>query len=112
MDLIQYIDNEEQRQYNLASSATAMLSYQIVSIASGMGGQKVPETVSTDTFLPFPRWKAKDDLFSEGLPSMDAPEGDPSPAPVGGRTKQTLLKLLKQQRIPPAVYLALNPLLS
>ena len=111
MDLIQYIDNEEQRQYNLASSATAMLSYQVVGIASGMGGEKVPEHISTDTFLPFPRWKAKENLFTEEQPAMQRPENDPTPS-NRSTTKQIMLSLLKQRRIPPDVFLALNPLLS
>lgn len=107
-DLLAYLDNEEQRRINLSSSSVAMLAYQVASIAFGMGGQKPPAEMTTESFLPFGGWKPAADLFS---PEGDTPHPISSPSRTPGLLDK-LTRLLKQQRLPVHVYLDLRDLVK
>lgn len=110
-EVLAYLDNEEQRQINLQSSSVAMLAYQVSAIAAGMAGQRPPESVTTESFLPFPRWKPDPELFAPEDPA-GRPRERSSYTPPTKPLLNTLQKLLKQQRIPVHVFVALRQLIN
>lgn len=84
---LEYIDNEEKRQHNVAASTTAKLCLQVIAIAHGMAGSKAPKHELKD-FLPFPDW----------TPENIRPDG-PS-----DQTRTIMTSLLKQGLLPMGVY--------
>lgn len=89
MEVLEFIDNEERRHYNLASSTTAQLCLQVIAAISGLAGGTSPRQRLKD-FLPFPDWQPLDDSSKP-----------PGPTP---QTRALLTRLLRERRIPLPIY--------
>lgn len=87
---LEFIDNEEQRQHNIAASSTAKLCMQLVSIAQGMSGSSAPLKVKFEDFLPFPGWRPPED-----------DRGTTGPSP---ETRSVMGRLLRERRLPLPIY--------
>lgn len=87
---LEFIDNEEQRQHNIAASSTAKLCMQLVSIAQGMSGSSAPLKVKFEDFLPFPSWHPPED-----------DRGTTGPSP---ETRSVMGRLLRERRLPLPIY--------
>lgn len=90
LQALEYIDNEEQRQHNLASSTAAKLCMQVIAIAHGFSGSKAPIKTKFEDFLPFPSWQPLDEEQAKAGPSPE--------------TRSLLGKLLRERRIPLPIY--------
>lgn len=91
--MLNHIDNEEQRKYNLQSVAVAKLCTQVVAIAHGMGGARgrAPK-IKIEDFLPFPDWKPANNERREG------PDEE---------TRQVLTRLIKGRKLPMSIFVQL-----
>lgn len=90
IEALDFIDNEERRHYNLSSSTAAKLCMQLVMTAWGFAGGKGPKPkVELKDFLPFPDWQPPED----GSPQGPDPE-----------TRNVLITLVRQRRIPMPIY--------
>jgi hypothetical protein len=93
-EVLQHLDNEEQRQANIHSAAVGKLGVQLAYIAWGFSGGKGPKPqIDLKDFFPFPKWEPPGAALRIG----------PTP-----ETHSILTGLLKEGRIPAHVYTQLT----
>lgn len=93
ISVLNYIDNEEQRTYNLNSITVAKLCTQVVAIAHGMAGSRGrPPKIKMEDYLPFPDWSPESAQQRHG-PSEE--------------TRSVLTELLKKKKLPMSVFVQL-----